>query len=819
MVRTGNRGCVLRWILAASAAAGAAARAQDVAITEIHYAPTPEQGEAEFVEVTNRHPLSSDLSGFSLLGGIAFVFPEKTAVGPHGCVVVARNPARLVELAGLDPALVLGPFAGRLANEGEELVLANPAGRAISRVRYNNRGRWPVEAAGGGHTLELRAPHLDPSRRENWRASRRPLGNPGRIGDPPRRSALVPSGAVWKWTPGREEPPTDWASPEFDDAAWAEGPGPFGYGRAGLATVLAGMRYGYASAYFRHAFALDEVPSSGRLVLRVDYDDGFVAYLNGAEIARSGLSGAPPPHDATAKLHSAGVPEEFEAPLRLLAAGANVLAIQGHNSSAGSDDFVLAPELLLEEADEPSPVAIDGVSFGPELLPGERWVAIRNESGARVSLAGLELAPDGGLAGAFAFPPGSALGAGERVVLRDLPFPLDEPRLKLFLWDRGRTRVLAALDLDAPRGRRGHLALFPGEGLREGEREWLFVPGLEPQAERRRPERPAVVLSEIHYRALDPLGDPDEEYVELHNFGATPADLSGFRFVEGISFDFPAGTRIGPGGHLVVARNPEALSALHGLSGVLGPFSGALRNRGELLELADADGNPVDSVRYADGGAWPRDADGGGSSLERVDPRAPSDAPSSWAASLEAEKSEWTRFEYTGRHTSGEPEIHVLLLQSGSCLVDDVSVKADGVEHVPNGGFEDGLAPWIADGTHIHSHVTEDDARSGRRSLRILAYGRGDTGANHIEVETNPPLQAGKTYTVSLWARWERGTTLLMTRSYNQGLAKAHRLSPPERRGTPGAPNSVARNAGPAIDRLEQRPILPRPGAPVLFRA
>lgn len=641
-------------------------RGQDVAITEIHYFPTTSQGDAEFVEVHNPHPLTADISGFFFAEGISFIFPEGAKLEPRGCLVVARDPDRLRALTGLGAAEVVGPFGGRLANEGEAVALANPAGRTIARVRYNERERWPVEAAGGGHTLELRDPFLDSGRVESWRASRRVLGTPGRVGD-----SSLPDG--------------DGGAPQ-------------------------------AEAY----------------------------------------------------------------------------------------------ELF-----------VDGACFGPGISAAESWLAVRSEGSSPVPLEGIRLSPDPDGPDAFTFPAGESLDPGARRILRgdQLPFPHDAPRLKLFLIDRDGSRALHAVDLDAPSGRRGHLALFPGEGLREGEREWLLVEGLEPQAERRRPVPPSIAIDEIHYHALDPLADPDEEYLEVHNHGGSTVDLSGFRFVEGVSFAFPPGTTLAAGGYLVVARNPEAVALRHGIDGVLGPWEGALSNSGELLELADADGNPVDAVRYHDGGAWPRDADGWGSSLELLDPRQPNDAAAAWAASIEGDRSEWTRFEYTGRHSSGEPELHLLLLQSGSCLIDDVSVEADGVEHIPNGGFEDGLDPWIADGTHIHSHVTDDDAVSGKRSLRIRAVGRGDTGANHIEIETIPPLLPGKMYTVSFWARWERGTTRLMTRSYDQGMAKVHRLAVPEPRGTPGAANTVARNPGPAIDRLRQIPALARPGAPVLFRA
>jgi hypothetical protein len=62
-----------------------------------------------------------------------------------------------------------------------------------------------------------------------------------------------------------------------------------------------------------------------------------------------------------------------------------------------------------------------------------------------------------------------------------------------------------------------------------------------------------VVIHEIMYHPIG--GDADDEYIELHNSGTEPVDLSGWRFVDGVEFDFPPGTRIPNGGFLVVARN------------------------------------------------------------------------------------------------------------------------------------------------------------------------------------------------------------------------------------------------------------------------
>jgi hypothetical protein len=79
------------------------------------------------------------------------------------------------------------------------------------------------------------------------------------------------------------------------------------------------------------------------------YDDGFVAYVNGIEVARVN---APDPllYDSPATLaHTAGSVEEFPIGPGALQPGSNILAIQGLNSSRADSDFLIAAELVARD--------------------------------------------------------------------------------------------------------------------------------------------------------------------------------------------------------------------------------------------------------------------------------------------------------------------------------------------------------------------------------------------------------------------------------------------------------------------------------------
>ena len=136
---------------------------------------------------------------------------------------------------------------------------------------------------------------------------------------------------------------------------------------------------------------------------------------------------------------------------------------------------------------------------------------------------------------------------------------------------------------------------------------------------------------------------------------------------------------------------------------VVGDYSGSLANSGERVALAmphDAeDMIVVDEVLYEDGGRWGQWADGGGSSLELVDPRSDNRLAANWADSDETAKGAWTNIECTGvldhgTNYSGASinELHVMLLKKGECLLDNVVVtNLSGPNRVTNSTFEAGL--------------------------------------------------------------------------------------------------------------------------------
>lgn len=141
----------------------------------------------------------------------------------------------------------------------------------------------------------------------------------------------------------------------------------------------------------------------------------------------------------------------------------------------------------------------------------------------------------------------------------------------------------------------------------------------------------ALVVSEI---MVQPADEGEWlEFIELYNDRGVFEDLSGYAFTRGIEYTFEPNTILGAKQYMVIARDPSALEAAYGITGVQGPFAGRLDNAGERIELSNASGAVVLSVRYDREPPWPAAPTGTGHSLVLATLAGDPDEPSSWIAS------------------------------------------------------------------------------------------------------------------------------------------------------------------------------------------
>ncbi|MCK9426186.1 MAG: CotH kinase family protein [Ignavibacteriaceae bacterium] len=164
---------------------------------------------------------------------------------------------------------------------------------------------------------------------------------------------IITKGDLWKYLVPASEPSSTWRFLGFDDAQWKSGASGFGFGDSDDATIVSQTN----AIYIRKTFTVTDIGNIDTAFLHVDYDDAFVAYLNGMEIARAniGTKGVPPVYTQTAStnheavMYLGGSPDAFRvANIRsLLKVGENVLAMQVHNINATSSDLTLIPFLTL----------------------------------------------------------------------------------------------------------------------------------------------------------------------------------------------------------------------------------------------------------------------------------------------------------------------------------------------------------------------------------------------------------------------------------------------------------------------------------------
>jgi hypothetical protein len=179
--------------------------------------------------------------------------------------------------------------------------------------------------------------------------------------------------------------------------------------------------------------------------------------------------------------------------------------------------------------------------------------------------------------------------------------------------------------------RRG-LPLNTVPGAACGLAVWLWLGGQAAWSEEKLPAAAPgpVVINEIHYRPA--LKDEPSEFIEILNGGPAAMDLSGWRFTSGVKCLLPPGTRLEPGGYLVVARSRDFLRRKYGVEAAA-EFEGNLSRRGQKLVLQDAAGKVEDEVEYREGFPWPTIADRADHSIELIHPSLDNSRGGSWRLS------------------------------------------------------------------------------------------------------------------------------------------------------------------------------------------
>ena len=165
---------------------------------------------------------------------------------------------------------------------------------------------------------------------------------------------LYSDNGEYRYFIGDNEPDSNWNKPDYVDTTWLPGRKSIGYGDGDDSTLIDTC----ISVYIRIKFAMDQLYPYLNFI--ADFDDGYIAYLNGVEITRSNLGnpGDTIPYDRLAdRSHEAQVYRNFFRPVngRLIdyakiasagIVGENILAVQIHNDSIRGSDLSFNSSLL-----------------------------------------------------------------------------------------------------------------------------------------------------------------------------------------------------------------------------------------------------------------------------------------------------------------------------------------------------------------------------------------------------------------------------------------------------------------------------------------
>ena len=269
---------------------------------------------SDWIEIHNPGPFRLDLEHWSLtddpMRPRKWVFPSFT---------LQAGQYRVVFASGRDNRQPGAPLHTnfRLSGDGEYLALVRPDGSVADD-------------------------HLFPPQFEDISFGRPDTGRWETV-------LIAPGAPVRALIPENRRDFTSWRLAEHDTDGWLEGTLPASYGfRTEGGLDLSGMRRVNSSVYLRIPFTTERSGPPASLLLRMRHDDGFVAWINGEEIARS-LAPEDLAWDAVAtgarRNIEALVPTDFVLPGDAVVPGANLLAIQGLNVTAGNSDLLMDVEL------------------------------------------------------------------------------------------------------------------------------------------------------------------------------------------------------------------------------------------------------------------------------------------------------------------------------------------------------------------------------------------------------------------------------------------------------------------------------------------
>ncbi|MCX8109516.1 MAG: Ig-like domain-containing protein, partial [Verrucomicrobiae bacterium] len=178
---------------------------------------------------------------------------------------------------------------------------------------------------------------------------------------------LFSPGSEWRlFRPKEAGPGPDsglWRMREFDDSGWEAARAPFSYGMLLGGTVLGDMRGSYTTIYLRKKVVILAPAEVERLIFHVVAEDGFVAWLDGYEVARRNVSADDPRFDDRANVEVMGSARSesyvIDDVKSSLAPGTHIIAVQVFSTGPADEDLMF--DAWLEAELDQTPPTVERV--------------------------------------------------------------------------------------------------------------------------------------------------------------------------------------------------------------------------------------------------------------------------------------------------------------------------------------------------------------------------------------------------------------------------------------------------------------------------
>ena len=152
-------------------------------------------------------------------------------------------------------------------------------------------------------------------------------------------------GSSFKYLKGKDAAgiPANWMAGDYITSGWLTGNAPFRYGDGSGGTLLGDMQNSYSTVFFRSTFTAQNIASLKDVFFSVNFDDGFVVWINGEEVFSLNDPEERTYNSFAIDQHESGTFENYSLPAHdiELREGENTIAIQAFNVNNESSDFYI----------------------------------------------------------------------------------------------------------------------------------------------------------------------------------------------------------------------------------------------------------------------------------------------------------------------------------------------------------------------------------------------------------------------------------------------------------------------------------------------